>query len=120
MQFHEMRLDNVQDHVAPYRSDTMFQVACSNPKCKVHDHVDLTHFFDTYHADPRPNNEKFECCVYQHINRTRHAPQERLVINVKLPPITFSRKAYQMCRCQQQSDGSWDLLVVDQRNVSYL
>lgn len=70
-------------------------------------HYDLGPFFEMYLDGPwLYGNTVFKCNVIEITN------DRVMVIHTILPMnIRFSDKAYELIRCQQNTDGSWYLLV---------
>jgi len=70
----------------------------------------LNYFFEMYieKENHRTNNDSlFRCKVIDIINNNL------MVINVILPAdVTFSDKAYDLRRCFQTTNGSWNLAVI--------
>lgn len=79
------------------------------------DHVaiDLSGFFDAYGATPMPVEKVHQCRVLKQLPPPHDCPNPRYVIDVQLPPMDFSDKAYGLRRCQRIRDGSWRLMVAE-------
>lgn len=75
----------------------------------------LDYFFEMYLENPRTNGDAtFRCKVVVCIN------SNIMVINVVLPTdIKFSDKAYDLRRCFQETNGSWNLaVIIDERLIA--
>lgn len=68
----------------------------------------LDYFFNWYVENPKLySNTNFSCKVVKIVNN------KIMIINVMLPTdVEFSNKAYDLGRCVQQMNGSWNLAVI--------
>ena len=73
---------------------------------------DLSYFFQWYSANPehwKPDFKYIVDCVV--VEKQKHS--QTMIIKCILPnDVIFQDKAYELCRCSKNTDGSWYLKVV--------